>query len=94
MKVKSEEFSYAIDSARSGYYVMDWDSWQVGSVETPQGIVKVDLGEPDQWYPKGITVYRFAFDGRLYYLREETTRTKRGAAIIAHRWVKELIGHD
>jgi hypothetical protein len=91
MRVQREERDWAQHGASAAIWGSGVQRHKTGHVTTPYGIVAVTIYEPTDWLKAGLTVYRFAYNGRAFSLREETMRTPTGAATIAHRWVKRII---
>lgn len=82
-----EHSSFKLNSVFSNIDTNERYGFFHGVVTTPSGMVKVysqDAGRP-------YTVLQTFHNNRLYSRRVRKSFTKRGLAIIAHRFVKEVV---
>lgn len=83
-KVKSFGHSYKLTKAQTAFFSTAI-GFHTGRVACPEGMVQVDRGNE-------YTTYETVIEGRKHFFYEETQRTARGAAIVARRWLRGLLG--
>lgn len=93
MAERFHDWSMKIDRVR-GFGIEErgqpGETYLQGEVITPQGIVTVYSQGGPRWFTA--SSYRIVVNGRLHTRGEKRRRTKRGLAIMAGRFAREIAG--